>query len=68
MYEMWKRKQKKRQEDAQDRSSCQKVWENGEGDFWEVVTWSEEWIGRVRYWYGAESVRDTRGKEWDRNT
>ena len=31
--------------------------ENGEDDIWEVMTWSEEWTGRVRYGYGAEIVR-----------
>ena len=27
----------------------------------------EEWTHREKSWFGAESVRDMRGKEWDRN-
>ena len=50
-----------------DQKYCQKVWENGEGVIWEVVTWSDEWTGREKFCYGAESVRDTRGNVWDRN-
>ena len=26
-----------------------KVWGNGEGATWEVMTWSEEWTGRERF-------------------
>ena len=31
------------------KESCQTVWESGEDDIWEVMTWSEEWTGRMRY-------------------
>ena len=69
MYEMWKRKQI--HEDARKmyrtKISVIKVSENVEGAIWEVLTLSEERTGRVRCWYGAESVPDMRGKEWDRN-
>ena len=33
-----------------------------EDDIWEAMIWSEEWTGREKCWHGAESVRDTRGK------
>ena len=44
-----------------------KFGKNGEDDIWEVMTWSEGWTGREKSCFGAESVRDTRGKECDRN-
>ena len=28
--------------------NCQKVWNHGEDDIWEVMIWSEEWTGRER--------------------
>ena len=50
-----------------DQIFCRKDWENGEVVIWETMTWSEEWTDREKFWYGAESVRDMRGKEWDQN-
>ena len=43
-----------------------KSWQNGEDDSWEAMIWSEERTDMEKSWYGAESVRDTRGTEWDR--
>ena len=40
---------------------------NGEDAIWKVMTSSEEWTDKERSCYGAESVRDTRGKEWDQS-
>ena len=67
MNEMRKRKQthEKCQADVMDINSCQKDVGNGEVAIWEVMTWSEEWTGRDKCRYGAESVRDMRGKEWE---
>ena len=51
MYEMWKRKQihEDARNEALDRNSFQKVWENGEDAICEVMTSSEEWTDRERY-------------------
>ena len=59
MYEMWKRKQiyEDARIDVLDQNSCQKVWANGEGAIWEVMTWSEEWTaGEVFIWCRKCSV------------
>ena len=50
-----------------DQNSCRKDCENEQVAIWEVMIWSEEWTGREKFLYGAESVRDMRGKEWDQN-
>ena len=39
----------KMQENVQEQNSCQKVWENGKGAAWQVITWSEKWTGRERF-------------------
>ena len=50
MYEMWKRKQI--HEDARKmhltKILVKKIWKNGAGVIWEVVTWSEEWTDREK--------------------
>ena len=29
--------------------NCQTIWEDGESDIWEDMTWREEWTGRERF-------------------
>ena len=48
-----------------DQNSFQRVWENGEGVIWEVMTWSEEWTekGEVLIWCRKMlGIRETKNR------
>ena len=57
----------RRERNVQDWHFLRKAWQNGEGPIWETMICTEGRTHMEKSWHGAESVRDTRGKVWDRN-